>query len=345
VSGFVEVRTDEDVTCNGLTVELRWQTHGKGNNVHGESLPRELFRGEWTAGAVNRYPFSFQLPYGPFTYHGHYLNVGWFVRTRADIPWAIDAKAEREVAVHPDQDADAEPRWNELLASPTLLPGELRAEVLGERLPAGPQPTALKVMGRILSMGCLLVFAVPVLVLAGFGIAKGVGLARGEVPLDEGLIWIGLTVVMLFVFLGGAVKTIRNRIARSKLGDVRFDVTPLKGRRGEALRARLVCQPKKAAELTGAKVRLEAQEVVVRGSGTNRRTYRHTVYEDETELPAARTLAAGMPFQLDHQVVIPDDAPPSFMAQDNRLAWTLSIHLDIARWPDWSEGRAILVHP
>lgn len=260
-------------------------------------------------------------------------------------PWAIDAKAEREVAVHPMADPDAEPRWSEMIGTPRLLPGELRAEVLGEPPPAGPKPLALRVMGGILGIGCLLVFAVPLMILAGFGIAKGVAVARGELPLGEGLLWIGITVLVLLVFFSGAVKAIRNRIARSKLGDVSFEVTPLKGCRGETIRARLMCQPKKAAELAGARVRLEAEEVVVRGSGTNRSTYRKTVYEDETEIPAARTLAAGMPFQLDHQVVIPANAPPSFIAADNRLAWTVSIHLDIARWPDWSEERAILVHP
>ncbi|MCP4500914.1 MAG: hypothetical protein GY822_13215 [Deltaproteobacteria bacterium] len=31
---------------------------------------------------------------GPLTYRGELLNVDWFLKARADIPWALDPKAE-----------------------------------------------------------------------------------------------------------------------------------------------------------------------------------------------------------------------------------------------------------
>ena len=342
VRGEIEVRTDEDVRCDGLTVELRWKTHGKGNSVHGDPVEVELFQGDWRAGAIQRYPFAIELPKGPFTYHGHYLNVVWEVRARADVPWAIDPKAEREIAVSADPAGGAK-RIDQ-------LPDELLERIAGPTEVGAPSTAdsirTLRSVGNVLGMGCMAVMALPLLAMLGVAIWQGVSLARGDAESPVfAVMWIGFTLVFLFLMGRGAWQKVANAFAKKRLGEVTLQAEPRLLRPGDAVRLELVCQPSKRIELNRAVARLEAEEVVTRGSGTNRRTYRQKVVSEEVEIAAGRSLSPGMPFQVQREIRIPADAPPSFGARDNALQWTVVAELDVARWPDWKEDRAILVHP
>jgi hypothetical protein len=342
VSGVVEVRTDAEVRCKALTVDCHWQTHGKGTRVRGDSRETTLFQGTWRADTRQQYAFSFQLPHGPFTYQGYYLNLAWFIRARADIPWALDPKAETEIAV--TADPTVEPQWSNLVASVTDLPGALRDRILDPVEASGPPAQASKV-GNLLGIGCLAVFAIPVFGLIAVSVYQGVQLAQGKADPLEALIWIGVTLVLVSGMARGPIKWLRNRWAKKRLGDITFDVEPLMLRAGESLSVRVGCRPAKSTVLQRALVRLEAEERVTSGSGTNRKTSRRRVYEHEELLPLDRALPAGLPFQHDIELRLPADAASSFIARDNRLDWTVTLDLDIPRWPDWSGERAILVHP
>lgn len=343
VRGYVEVRVDEDVRCDGLVAECRWRTHGKGSSVHGEPLRLELFQGDWRAGALQRYPFELTLPHGPFTYHGRYLNVVWEVRAVADVPWALDPKVEREIVLAPVP--DAEPRWVEFLGGEgtvRLLPPVLRTRILGE---PDPTPGKASPLGLILGFGCLALFALPAV---GLAIGAWVFVSRwlrGEGDPVEALLMVVMAVVFAIAFLGGGVRLVRRWIARKRLGQVTLKAEPVLLRAGGEVQVEIFCQPQKATTLNAAVARLEAEERVVRGSGTNRKTYRHTVYSEQTELALGRNLPAGLPFQVQAPVKIPPDAPPSFQAHRNELRWTLTVELDLASWPDWTEDRALVVHP
>ena len=342
VTGAVEVRTDSDVQCKALTVDCRWETHGKGNRARGNSREVTLFEGEWRAGTVKRYAFAFQLPHGPFTYHGHYLNLGWFIRARADIPWAFDPKAETEIAV--TSAPDAEPQWSNLVASISRLPGALR-ERIQDPAQAGGGRAQAGTAGKVLGVGCLAVFALPLLGLIGVSVYQGVLLAQGKADPMSALIWIGVTLGLGASIARGPFKWLRNRWAKQRLGEVTFDVEPLTLRRGELLQVRFGCRPAKRTVLNRAMVRLEAQERVTSGSGTSRTISTRRVYAHEEEVPLDPALSAGIPFQHDVEIWLPSDAAPSLIVPHNRLDWTVTLYLDIPRWPDWSEKRAILVHP
>ena len=340
VSGTVEVRTDAEVQCKALTVECQWRTHGKGNTARGSTRSLALFQGAWRPGTARRYAFSFELPHGPFTYHGHYLNVGWFIRARADIPWAVDPKAEQEIGVAPDP-AQA-PQWANLVHRMDALPQALRAQIGAPDTPLAPQARRLS---STLGYGCLAIVVLPLLLITALGLHRGISLIRGGGDWVEALLWIGVPLILLAGLARGAVGVLRNHWAQKRLQNIEFDVTPLALRRGELLKVRFSCRPSQATVLKRATVRIEAEERVIRGSGTNRSTYRQTVYSHEEDLPLPHRLSARLPFQREIEVPIPADAPPSFIAADNRLDWTVRLHLDIPRWPDWSGERAILIHP
>ncbi len=101
VTGTVHVQVNRDVRCDGMLVEHFWQTHGRGNTATGPKQTSVLFKGDWQAGQAFSYPFRFQVPHGPPTYHGNYLNVDHYINARVDIPWAIDPKHKEEYILQP----------------------------------------------------------------------------------------------------------------------------------------------------------------------------------------------------------------------------------------------------
>jgi len=360
VSGSVVVVTDGDIKCDDLSIELNWATHGKGNTARGSDPSQTLFTGNWSSGVVQRYPFSFTLPDGPVTYHGKYLNVGWFVRARADVPWKIDPKAEAEIALVPDPERVGD--WRTQFQDGTLeweADGEggeeQRIGPVGLSRGSGGRPNVDidlgkvtgKLRGSVPGMGCLAVLglvALGVLGWAGMTAYEGIRLA---IDGDWGsalfmLLFPAIPFILLAIGVGFWA---RHRMVKSRLGEVKVEIDPARVRQGESIRVTTFCVIGKSTALTRATAVLQAQEVVTSGSGTNRTTRTHELLSEEIELCPSRQLQAGMPFQLDVEVQIPAEAPPSFSAHDNRLTWKLTFRFDIPKWPDWTEKREIIVLP
>ncbi len=101
VTGEICVTVNRDVNCDGLIIERFWRTHGRGNRDSGGRQKYSPFLGQWCAGESYRYPFCFDAPDGPPTYHGRYLNIDHYIGVRVDIPWARDPKAEEEYILLP----------------------------------------------------------------------------------------------------------------------------------------------------------------------------------------------------------------------------------------------------
>jgi len=101
VTGTVHVQVNQEVQCNGLLLDHFWQTHGRGNTATGPKQTTVLYQGPLQAGQALSYPFRFNAPNGPPTYHGRYLNVDHYVHLRVDIPWAIDPKLKEDYLLLP----------------------------------------------------------------------------------------------------------------------------------------------------------------------------------------------------------------------------------------------------
>ncbi|MCP4220745.1 MAG: mechanosensitive ion channel, partial [bacterium] len=110
ISGNVEVEVNKDVKCNALKIEMRWQTHGKGNTDFEIMAETEEPEMEWNAGSMLRFPFRFKAPKMPLTYHGHFLNIDHYIRATADIPWAIDPKTSEEFILKPGESSERDYR-------------------------------------------------------------------------------------------------------------------------------------------------------------------------------------------------------------------------------------------
>lgn len=103
VSGRVTISAMEEIKCNKIIVELVWITHGRGNR-DSRIVDKVRDRGSKITlrnHSTHTVDFSFNIPSSPITYHGHYLNIDYYVRVTLDIPWAIDLEEKKEILVQP----------------------------------------------------------------------------------------------------------------------------------------------------------------------------------------------------------------------------------------------------
>ena len=361
VTGHVMVQTDDSVRCDGLDLELLWSTHGRGSTATGEAQTLRLFEGEWVGSTHMRYPFQVILPAGPVTYHGHYLNVGWFLRARADIPWKIDPKAEREIVLAsgeaPEQAADWECQFTSGYQEDlSAVVADIQRSPSGAEVSVGSKSFAWSDLrsqifsspgGSVASCGCLaLLLGIPLIFVGAFGYAgwDAVNKARdgdwgGAVP---GLIMGGILVaIILFI----VVAIIRDRMIKARFGTIDFQLESDKVHPGETADIRVSFTPQKDSEIEKGTLRIEGYEEVVSGSGTNKTTRRHTVYEDEVEFCGARRLMVRQPVVLEGSIPVPETAPPSFDAPRNELVWKVEAQLHVARFPDWGSSARLVVRP
>jgi hypothetical protein len=114
---------------------------------------------------------------------------------------------------------------------------------------------------------------------------------------------------------------------------------------GEEVGVEVKVTPPKPVQLNRAFVELRAREICVSGSGSNRRTHRHTVYSGGTSLSGAITLEGGARKLLNGTLRIPEEAPTSFKGSANKLLWDAKVRLDIPSWPDWVKKIPLVVWP
>jgi len=315
LTGRVVVDVSDDVTCDGLMLKMGWETHGLGNHDSATAYQETLFAGEWKAGETCEYAFEFQLPPGPFTYRGEYLNVDWKLEATADIPWALDPSETYEF---------------------NLEPGDIDDIVIGtgavdDHL-AEQADDGSTVSTPALGCGILL---------------TTMGLAVAGLFFLEGSTY-GMLMGALFTALGAwaTYSSLSNYFAEKKLGDVDAEVSTHRVSPGETLSGEIAMRPRERLSLNEVTATLHALEKVVSGHGTDRTTHTHSVHvgqfvvddSAETTLETGRTT---FPFSF----TIPEDAPYTFIASDNELIWRLEYHVDVPSWPDWEHKEPILVTP
>ena len=324
VTGFVTVDVNKDCRCSGLQVDCQWRTHGRGNQSTGSTATDNIFEGEWTAGGVHRYPFSFVIPNGPCSYHGHVLNVDWYIIARANIPWSFDPWEEADFLV--------EPGWN--TAYEPYLTGD----------PTCSSNASLEHRVQVAQSGQLGT------VIFGF-IFLLVGVIAGlDIAFDDDSSVGGLIMALIFGSVGAAsiFFGLRNRLATIKLGEIKVQIPQKRLRAGGIVEVLINIPPASRAHLNKITARLVATEVVISGVGTNKTTHTHTVYDDPPhtfEGSVDRELLEGESAHFSHRYRLPYDVPPSFHADENDLNWSIAFHVDIARWPDWMQYRPLEVLP
>ncbi len=320
VRGRIEVTALEDCTCDGLSIELMWRTHGRGNRAKGDPNLQSLGKAQWKADETRSYPFELTLPAGPVTYHGNLINVDWYLDARADIPWALDPKAEREILLVPGP-AEGEMRSAGGYRDPAR-PGIARYDV------GGPKRTGWQ--GRA-GVGTRVFFG---LLFGGIG---GVAFYQSHSV---------FTLVFVLVGLGIAGGALLRPVAESRIGVPEVEIDPNELRAGERATVRLILAPVSRAHINGVSMEVRGQEIAVSGSGTNRTTHRHDLFRAPSKLDGPTgAVEAGARAQFQGTLALPPDAAPSFRATDNEVRWSVTIRVDIEGWPDWQDEYVFTVVP
>lgn len=307
VTGRVEVHADSDVVCKALTVTREWRIYGHGNKTSGGAATVTLFQGRWRPGEPAVYEFAFDAPNGPLTYHGDYFNVDWYLKARAEIAPAIDARAERDFI---------------------LVPGKGEVDLGPSYKPPGPDsstthPGSDALIGLFCVAGGLLgaLFFIAFLSNA-FGWFLGIVLGGFFASLGTWWIYVG----------------VRNALTLGAV-DVEFDSRIR--RRGDALSVRVRFLPRRAAVLTEATAELMGQE---RWHGSED-TLTHLLHEQTVVLGQARQLHPEELVEITGALRIPPDAPYTFAAFPNYIEWHVEISLALPGWTHWHNKYAIAVVP
>jgi hypothetical protein len=312
LKGEVTVEVIEACTCRELALTCGWRTHGKGNRAEGVKEKAVLFQGEWPPGMPQRYPFEFKVPRGPATYHGKLLNVDWVLRARADIPWAIDPKAEADFLVAAEEEGEYD-------YGPTYKP------------PAELYVAADK------GLGCKLTV---------FGLFAAIGAAVLLAFWSQGCFPVVFGSIFLVAGLGAILGALWRGIAQKKLGVPEVRIGASTARPGDMVPVSVKIRPRAPVRLEGVTAELRGTEVVVSGSGTNRTTHRHVFHQaKETLDPGGRELPPGEELTIGGVVQVPGQAPPTFSASDNDLRWVVEVHIGIAGWPDWKREYPVSIRP
>ncbi len=149
-----------------------------------------------------------------------------------------------------------------------------------------------------------------------------------------------LVVAAAFLFAG-----LRQKAAASRVGDVVVIVEPQVVSPGDEVRVAVGLFPPKDVALNGVTATLRGAEVVVSGSGTDRKTHRHVAHRDERPLVGAGTLPGGVERVLETTFTVPSLGMWTFAAERNRVLWDVRVEVDIPSWPDWSSSTPIVVWP
>lgn len=152
-------------------------------------------------------------------------------------------------------------------------------------------------------------------------------------------------IVFGFMALVGVWWLFTSFLPNWKLGSVRHRLETDVAHPGDSVHANLRVHPRSSVRINGVEWTIKAEEVVVRGSGTDRKTYRHEVASHRVRASGPTRLDARRDHNFALVFPLPDDSPYSIDLDDNDLRWTVKVRIDIPNWPDWNGEEALLVRP
>ncbi|MHC5111371.1 MAG: vacuolar protein sorting-associated family 26 protein [Planctomycetota bacterium] len=147
--------------------------------------------------------------------------------------------------------------------------------------------------------------------------------------------------VLIFLFF----RFVYRSVVASRIGKVQLETPVLVVAPGEAWPVEMTFTPRTGVVMNGISVRLQCREKAVSGSGSNRTTHRHTVYDSTAELVSAKEFAAGETCYVKSLIPLPDTSAFSFDSSDNDVTWEATVRIDIPRFPDWTKKVELQLYP
>ncbi|QDV14543.1 hypothetical protein CA51_44510 [Rosistilla oblonga] len=144
---------------------------------------------------------------------------------------------------------------------------------------------------------------------------------------------------------GGVWWFLKSYLPKKLLGDVEYTLNQDSYQPGETLQATLRVHPKKDIPINSVIWTVTGVEACVSGSGSNRRTHRHELFHGGKLVDELRTLPGNKETLIPLELQLPDKPCFTMNLGSNQIAWKTTICIDIPRWPDWNDSRAIQLAP
>jgi len=164
----------------------------------------------------------------------------------------------------------------------------------------------------------------------------------GVVLVALGAIAIWLLPVVAVVY--GVIWT-RKKMVASRLGEVRLSTPHLVVGSGESWPLELKFTPRKHTQINGIQVKFQCQESATSGSGTNKKTRKHTLHDVRHTLEPAGSLTGGDEYRQSLPVLFPETEAYTFGGDSNKIVWTVEVRVDIPMFPDWTSSQTLQVLP
>ncbi len=176
-------------------------------------------------------------------------------------------------------------------------------------------------------------------VLTVLAVTAGLDLIGGRID------WLLLLILVPFAGVGvaGVVRFVRQLVLTSAVGNTQLEISEHPLRPGGHYDVMLAQSGSGAFQkLT---VTLELEEQATFRQGTDTRTERHVVWRSTIASWKDVQLAPGTRFEAKARLTLPASAMHSFVSEHNVVAWRVVVHGRAARWPAFSRGFPVVVHP
>lgn len=324
VRGTVSVEVADEVRCDGLVLERRFETDGSGDTDTGGFARETLFEGTWKPGETYEYPFEMELPPGPYSYRGDEFDLEWLVEARADIPWALDPSDTADFHLSPG-------------GEPEYEAGQIETgEDVDEDAPVQSGQGFMRYAGGMTMPGGLFILGLAVL---------GTGPEEYFLMGFLGVAGLLMTVGGYWAFSMGT----RNRRAKSVIGDVEFDVSPLQVTPGDTLHCEIRLTPPNEAEMEEIYFRLVNRECSTESTHNSSSTFHRSILDSfETTVAESEentTLEPGRESTFETTFEIPSYAEYSVDTGKNEVEWAVGASVRLPGVPNWSGTLPIVVRP
>jgi len=176
-------------------------------------------------------------------------------------------------------------------------------------------------------------------VLTVLAVTAGLDLIGGRID------WLLLPILVPFAVVGitGIVMFVRQLVLTSAVGTTQLEISdhPLRpGGHYDVLLAQ-----SGSGVFQNLTVTLELEEQATFRQGTDTRTERLVVWRSTVASWKDVQLAPGTRFEAKARLTLPATAMHSFVSEHNAVSWRVVVHGRAARWPAFSRGFPVVVHP
>lgn len=341
VTGRVVLHAKSDLTYTQVLITHAWRSHGRGNRETGDHTPTQLAGGTFIRkGETVELSFHFKAPRGPVTYHGHYLNVDWYLAASAERDPRRILYCEQDFLLLPGEPA-----------GPVVLGNkEVDLDDLPPRLPQEPERlqdlTELTVdsPARRLRHSEIIKDALGALFIVFFFVAVAWAAQAGPPGSAIGIIVIllsGFAAVQSFIWRPGS----HGSPDKSKFMLREMYPKPDTVHRGSRVNCRLKFQARENVYLRDVEAFICAKERVTVLRATALVTLEHEISRKGFVKTFDEELSAGMTVSFECSLPVQADAPASFVSRNNALEWFVEVRVNSRGQSGLTERIPVIVLP